>query len=387
MTRKLYEEDAYCWSFSANVISCTKNESSYSVVLDQTAFFPEAGGQPSDTGFLDNKCVTDVQITDGTIFHTIHEPLTPGSTVECSVDWERRFSNMQNHSGEHIVSGLIHSMFGFNNIGFHLCNGLVTLDVDGKLSATDLYAIESAANRVIYENRYVTAYYPSSDELLKINYRSKIEGFDNIRIVTIDGCDCCACCAPHVSRTGEIGIVKIINSYPNRGGTRIEMLCGTMALNDYNLIHSENVRISKLLSASRYAVDNSVEKMLNSIASKDQEIKRLKRELAYSQLDIYRFDNFVCAFSSVADYESLTYCLNNLLSRDDICFIFSEISDGSLLYILGSKDLDLHAFVAQLNAGFSGCGGGKANYAQGKLKGTRQRVLDFVKNALMSAEY
>lgn len=380
MTRKLYEEDAYCRSFSSLVISCTKNESSFSVVLDQTAFFPEEGGQPSDVGYIDEKYVDDVQIIDGTIIHTVHEPVTPGATVECLVDWEKRFSNMQNHSGEHIVSGIIHSMYGFNNIGFHLSDGLVTLDVDGKLSAADLQIIESAANRVVYDNRTVTAYYPTPDELLSIDFRSKIEGLDNIRIVTIEGCDCCACCAPHVSKTGEIGIIKIISSYPNKGGTRIEMLCGISAFNDYDLIHSKNVKISKLLSSSRYSVDDSVEKILSSLANKDQEIRSLKRELAYSQLNIYDCGEVVCAFSNVADYDSLTYCLNNLRLKFDTCFVFSEGSDDLILYTLGSRELDLKPLVAKLNTEFAGRGGGKANYAQGRIKGTRQEIIDFVKN-------
>lgn len=380
MTRKLYEEDAYCRSFSSSVISCTKTESSFYVVLDQTAFFPEGGGQPSDVGYIDGKCVSDVQIIDGTIIHTVHEPVIPGETVDCVVDWERRFSNMQNHSGEHVVSGIIHSMFGLNNIGFHLNDGLVTLDVDGKLSDTDLCKVESVANRVVYENRAIKAYYPTPEELLHMDYRSKIEGLDNIRIVTIEGCDCCACCAPHVSQTGEIGIIKIIGSCPNKGGTRIEMLCGISALNDYDLIHSKNAIISKLLSSSRYLVADSVEKLLNSIANKDQEIKSLKRDLAYSQLDIYDCGKVVCAFSNVADYDSLIYCLNNLQLKFDTCFIFSEASEDSILYTLGSKELDLKSFVSKLNAEFSGRGGGKTNFAQGRVNGTRQQVLDFVKS-------
>lgn len=383
MTKKLYEDDAYCINFSATVLSCTKNEASFSVVLDKTAFFPEGGGQPSDIGYIDGKRVSDVQLVDGTIIHSTHEPMTIGTTVECFVDWERRFSNMQNHSGEHIVSGIIHSMFGFNNVGFHLCNGLVTLDVDGKLSATDIYSIESNANRIVYENRSVVAYYPNHDELMNIEFRSKVDRLDNIRIVTIDGCDCCACCAPHVSKTGEVGIIKVADFYPNRGGTRIEMLCGIMAFNDYSLIHSKTACISKMLSTTRYAVDSSVEKMMNSLVSKDQEIKRLKKELAYAQLDIFCYDNYVCAFSGATDYESMTFCLNNLLSKNEVCFIFSELSEDSLLYILGSRGCDISDSVSRLNTEFNGRGGGKANYAQGKIKATRQRVLDFIKNDLM----
>jgi len=384
MTRRLYEEDAYCKNFSSTVISCEKNSTSYSVVLDQTAFFPEGGGQPSDTGYIDGKRVSDVQIIDGVIIHNVHEPVTPGAIVDCSIDWEQRFSNMQNHSGEHIVSGIIHSMFGFNNIGFHLCNGLVTLDVDGKISNADLYAIETAANRAVYENHSVTAYYPTPDELQDIEYRSKIDGLKNPRIVIIDACDCCACCAPHVSKTGEIGIIKLLNSYPNRGGTRIEMLCGIMALNDYNLLHSQNARISQLLSTTRYSVDSSVEKLVSASISKEQELKCLRRELAYSKLDIIRFDNYVCAFVKNVDFESLTYCLNNLLSQYEVCFIFSELSDSSMLYVLGSKKTDLRSFASRLNSEFSGRGGGKANYAQGKITATKQNVLDFVNDMFMS---
>ena len=385
MTRRLYEEDAYCKYFSSTVISCTKNSTSFSVVLDQTAFFPEGGGQPSDIGYIDGKWVSDVQIIDGVIIHSVCEPVTPGVIVKCSIDWERRFSNMQNHSGEHIVSGIIHSMFGYNNIGFHLCNGLVTLDVDGKISNTDLYTIEAAANRAVYENHSVKAYYPTPEELQGIEYRSKIDGLKNPRIVIIDDCDCCACCAPHVSKTGEIGIIKLLNSYPNRGGTRIEMLCGIMALNDYNLLHSKNARISQLLSTTRYSVDSSVEKLVNASISKDQELKCLRRELAYSKLDIFRFDKYVCAFVNDVDFEPLTYCLNNLLSQYKVCFIFSILSDSSILYVLGSQETDIRSYASRLNSEFSGRGGGKANYAQGRITGTKQDVLAFVNDMILSA--
>ena len=383
VTRKLYEENAYCKRFTAKVVSCTELDSAYSVVLDQTAFFPEAGGQSADTGMIGNKQVRDVQINNDIIIHILDDFLEPGATIECEVDWERRFTNMQNHTGEHIVSGLIHSHFGLNNIGFHLENGIVSLDVDGKLSAEQLQTIEAEANAVVYENRDVIANYPTQEELYDLVYRSKIKENDHIRIVTVDGCDCCACCAPHVSKTGEIGIIKIIDSFPNKGGTRIEILCGHSALNDYIKLHRINGNASKILAAGRYSVDESIKKVLASLANSEQEIKKLKRLLAYSQLNLHICGKCVYGFVPATDYDALTYCTNNLLKTYDVCCVFSEQSNNSFIYVLNSRESNLKPFVSELNKKFNGKGGGKNNFAQGKISGETKEIGSFVEKLLI----
>ncbi len=233
MTVKLYENDSYIKEFEATVISCEQTKDGYAVVLDKTAFFPEGGGQAADTGTLGNCTVNDVQISDGVVTHYTDKELNVGDKVIGTLNWDTRFARMQGHTGEHLVSGIIHTMFGYDNLGFHMSDKTLTLDPSGPLSAEDIKAVELAANKAVYENKEISVSYPTSEELERLDYRSKLDFTDGVRIVTIDGYDVCACCAPHVHRTGEIGVIKIIDFIQYKGGTRIEMVCGINALSDY----------------------------------------------------------------------------------------------------------------------------------------------------------
>ena len=214
-TIKLYDQDAYAVKFTAKVLSCRenieKNRTTYETVLDQTHFFPEEGGQSPDKGTINGVEVLDVQIKKDVIFHTLKAPLTEGSKVEGEIDWTHRFSNMQQHSGEHIFSGLVHGKFGYDNVGFHLSDQSVTMDFNGILSDTEVREIEQKVNECIARNIEIEVTFPSKELEKQLEYRSKIEIEDQIRIVTIPGFDVCACCAPHVRRTGEIGILKVLN--------------------------------------------------------------------------------------------------------------------------------------------------------------------------------
>ena len=210
MTEKLYYEESHLKTFKAKVISCEPCGEVYRAVLDRTAFFPEGGGQAADTGYLGDIQVTDVKEKNGIIYHTIAENIIPGTEVEGRIDWELRFSRMQQHTGEHIVSGLIHGRFGYDNVGFHLGEEVCTLDLSGPLTKEQLREIEYAANEAVFANIPVEICYPSKEELVSMEYRSKIEIEGQVRIVTIPGYDVCACCAPHVKRTGEIGLIKFV---------------------------------------------------------------------------------------------------------------------------------------------------------------------------------
>ena len=241
MTVKLYDIDSHLSEFSATVLSCENAVA----VLDKTAFFPEGGGQTSDTGYIDGVKVNDVQIKDGVIYHYLESDIEVGKTVECKLLWDERFRKMQNHSGEHIISGIVHSLYGFDNVGFHLSKAEMTMDFDGVLTREDLLKIEKLANAAVWQNVKFNCYYPESLENLE--YRSKLDLTEDVRIVEIEGYDRCACCAPHVNTSAEIGVIKILDFCKLRGGVRLFVKCGSDALDDYNCRYQNDLKISSLL--------------------------------------------------------------------------------------------------------------------------------------------
>ena len=221
MTEKLFYQDSHIAEFEAEVLSCTAAGAGYEIELDRTAFFPEGGGQYADTGMLGGVRVTDVQERDGRVLHMTDGPLDAGMRVTGRIDWEERFMKMQQHSGEHIVSGLVHARFGYNNVGFHLGTEDCTMDFGGVLTDEQLMEIEREANRAVWKNLEIEALYPTEEELKKLQYRSKIEIEGQVRIIVIPGYDVCACCAPHVKRTGEIGLIKLNHMQHYKGGVRV----------------------------------------------------------------------------------------------------------------------------------------------------------------------
>ena len=233
-TIKLYDIDAYATNFEAEVADCRKADQGFLVELDRTLFFPEEGGQSPDKGILGGQEVLDVQIDkEGTITHLVGQEMPVGKKVSGSIDWKHRFSNMQQHSGEHIISGLVNKYYQYNNVGFHLGPDEVTLDFDGTLTPGQLRAIEAEANQAVKKNFPVHISFPDADTLAGLNYRSKIELKGAVRIVEFPGYDICACCAPHVRQTGEIGLIKVTGIQSHRGGVRVNILCGDRAIADY----------------------------------------------------------------------------------------------------------------------------------------------------------
>ena len=248
-TRKLYYEDSHLVSFSATVLSCEETDKGFGVILDATVFYPEGGGQAGDTGFLGGVRVLDTQELGGNVVHFCAEPLENGVNVGAEIDWERRFLRMQQHSGEHIVSGIIHRRYGYHNVGFHMGSGIITIDFDGVIPAEELCAIEAEANRAVWENLPVRCWYPSPEELPGVFYRTKRALPWPVRIVEVPGFDSCACCGTHVKATGEIGLIKLFNVMGFRGGTRMEMACGQAALEMLNQAYEQNRLVSQAFSA------------------------------------------------------------------------------------------------------------------------------------------
>ena len=273
MTERIFYTDVCCHTFQATVLDCQpRKKKGYEVILDKTAFYPEGGGQPGDRGTLGGVHVTDTQERGEDILHLTDAPLEVGTQVTGTLDWNWRFSLMQNHSGEHIVSGILHRRTGANNVGFHMGNDAIIIDFDVELPPELLQEVEQEANEVVWKNLPVQVTYPTPEELETLDYRSKKALTGQVRIVTFPQTDTCACCGTHVVRTGEIGVIKILSVQKFKEGSRVEMLCGSRALTYLRDVFEQNHRISVALSAKPLKTADAVERLK---ADKEQTDYRL----------------------------------------------------------------------------------------------------------------
>lgn len=377
MTEKLYELDSYIRTFTATVLECVSHGGGYAVRLDRTAFFPEGGGQTADPGCLGGVAVTDVQIMDGTIWHYTTAPLTVGETVEGVLDWETRFSRMQHHTAEHIVCSIAHRWHGMSNVGFHLGSEDVTLDLSGELTREQINAIEDEANRVVWSNVAVTATIPSAEELAGLTYRSKKELDGDVRLVTIDGVDCCACCAPHVARTGEIGIIKLLDFIRYKGGVRIHLLCGKAALEDYRARYAQSAEISAKLSVKQNDLTQAVGRLVAEKDGYKLALREANRRLADSMVAaVEPTDKPVYFIGSDWDTDTMRRMVNGLTERcSGLCAVYAGV-DGAYTYVMGGSD-ELKTAAADMNAVLSGRGGGDNRQVQGRVQATAAEIAAY----------
>lgn len=382
MTEKLYYQDSHRKEFEATVLDCKEEKDGFYVVLDQTAFFPEGGGQASDTGHLNEIEVIDVREKADIIYHITKEALPIGSKVKGEIDFSERFSKMQQHTGEHIVSGLVNQWFGYDNVGFHLGKEKVTMDFNGELTNEDLRKLELAANEAVARNIKIQVTFPSKDELKELTYRSKIEIEGQVRIVEIPGFDSCACCAPHVDYTGEVGIIKLVGAEKYKGGTRVSMLCGFRALNDYNTKEQSVNKISVLLSAKPDGVYEAVANLKEEIRElKNQIIKLQDKQVANAVSNIAEDANIAILFEEELDMNAMRKFVNEAMEKcSGICGAFVGNDTSGYRYILGSKNLDVRTISKNLNDTFDGKGGGKKEMVQGSLFGTREGIEALLNN-------
>ena len=381
MTRKLYEEDAYCRQFEALVSSCCKVEKGYEVILEETAFFPEGGGQPADQGWLEDSRVTDVQEEEGIIRHICDKPLNPGSRVHGNIDWERRFLHMQQHSGEHIFSGTVHGLYGYDNIGFHMGKDFVTVDFSGLLSEEQIAEAQRRTNEVILQNVEICAEYPSDEALRALEYRSKKEIDGAVRIVTIPGADVCACCGTHVKRTGEIGPVQVIGSEHYKSGIRLTLKIGWKALEDYEEKHRSVKEISMLLSASP-------EKIVEAVLHQQEQLKEYKE--ANISLKQKRMDDLVAAvpegtrkailFEEGLNPVEIRILADRLVQKVQFAAVFSGKEGEGYKYVMCGKDMDIVSLGKAFNLALNGRGGGKNPMVQGSVEGSEEAVREFLEN-------
>ena len=379
---KLYDDSAYIKEFEAQVLSCQEGKKGWEITLSATAFYPEGGGQPADTGLLGNVRVTDVHEKDGQVVHYTDGPLPVGEMVRGVIDWDRRFQHMQEHSGEHLVSGLIHQRFGYDNVGFHMGTDEVTIDFNGVLEWGDLMAIEEKANGMIWENLEISAVYPEKDELDAMEYRSKKELTGAVRIVSIPGGDVCACCGTHVERTGEIGLVKFLSMIHYKGGVRISLLCGKRAVEDYERKRDQVQKISVLLSARPGEISRAVEKLKDEEAKLQEKLVAAYDKLIASEVrDIKEGDGDI--FILEPDFEAiqLRHLVNRLLEekKGKTVLALGGAAEGSFLYVLGSRDGDMRRLSRELNGLLNGRGGGSAQMAQGTFFATKDQLQAILK--------
>ena len=378
MTRKLYDLDSHRRDFSATVLRCDPDGARYAVVLDQTVFFPEGGGQPADTGVLGGARVLDVQLLPDAIVHYTDAPLAPSAQVRGQIDWPQRFRRMQSHSGEHIISGLIHKEYGFDNVGFHLGEDAITMDYSGELTWTQLMHIEQLANEAVYRNVPIRAEYPAPEQLAHMEYRSKLDLKEDIRIVTVEGYDVCACCAPHVSHTGEIGAVKILTVENFHEGIRLTMICGKRVMDYLNMVNDQNRQVSMKLSAKIGETAAAVARLQDENFRLKGQVNHMFDELCTVEAKNWEGAGSVLLFHEGLEADQVRRMADAVMQKcSGCCAVFSANGDGSYKYAIGEQNGDLRQFTKEMNAALNGRGGGKPFFVQGSVKASEDEIRQF----------
>ena len=359
-TKKLYETDGMLFSFRANIMETRETEKGYGIVLDQTAFFPEGGGQTADTGYIDDARVLDVQIVGGEIVHFV-DRLPAEKAVFCRLDADERFRKMQNHLGEHLLCGAIHKLYGYENVGFHLGADYMTFDVSGPMTAEQIYEAELLANGAVAENAPVRCYYPENVSALDYRAKSeKLEDVSEIRIVEVEGFDRCACCAPHLDEAGKVGLIKIVDAMKYKGGMRFWALCGFDALADYDHRLTEIRKVSALLSAKPTEIAEAVKSKLDEIGELKKTVGALKRELNAMKLaSIERTDENICIFDDSMDGNTMREFATGGMKKTSAVFaVFAGTDETGYQFVIGSEGIKLKARIPEFKSALGGkCGG------------------------------
>lgn len=377
-TRRLYYENVYIKEFDAEVLKCREGKNGYEIILDESAFYPEGGGQPCDTGSLGDAEVKDVQEKDGELIHYTDKALEEGTKVHGKINWERRFDLMQQHSGEHMVSGLVHEKYGYNNVGFHMGSDVITIDFSGVLDEEQLQEIEDKVNEKIWENTPVQITYPSGEELENIPYRSKKELTGQVRIVEFPGTDICACCGTHVTHTGEIGAVKFLSVVKFRQGVRVEMISGKRVIDYFSKIAKENSKVSVLLSAKPQETSKAVERLQEENFRLKGKILDMEEEIFKAEAEKWEGAGSVLIFKKNMEADSVRKLTDAVMQTCcGCCVVFSDNGDGTYKYAMGEKDGNLREFTKEMNQVLNGRGGGKPFFVQGSVSASEEEIRKF----------
>ncbi len=379
-TEKLYYKDPYLTSFDATVISSAPTDGGFLVILDRTAFFPEEGGQSADVGYIGDARVRDVYERDGRIYHVTDAEPVLGAVVSCRIEFNERYEKMKCHTAEHILCGIIHSAYGFDNVGFHLGSEEVVFDVSGVMDAQMISWTEAMANRSVAENHEVRAYFPSPSELEDLEYRAKLDIRENVRIVEIGTVDKCACCAPHVRFTGEIGIIKILGFEKHRGGTRIRMTAGLRALADYRARLAEIQKISELLCTPQSEVASGVERLVHENEELRFKIKSAAlRSARAAAADLSPTDGNAICYDPDFGMEELRELSKAAAGKVGGMLIALGGNEGDIKYVITSATCDLRAVAKEMNLSLLGRGGGRAEMLQGSFGAPLEKIKEYFK--------
>lgn len=379
-TEKLFRKDTYLKEFSAEILTCEEKDGKYETELNRTCFYPEGGGQNADIGTLGTAKVLDTRERGDKIIHITDAPLEIGATVEGKIDWMHRFSLMQHHTGEHIVSGIVHKLFKLDNVGFHMGSAMVTVDFNGELAPEDIEKIELLANRAVFANLNVAESYPAPKELAALNYRSKKALSGEVRIITIPGIDCCACCGTHVAKTGEVGLIKLLSPMRYKGGVRIGILCGERALKDYRQKDCDTAAISQLLSAKQQEIASAVERLIEEQEKLKQQLLSVQDKLFKSILkNIDTSEKTICIFQEeLTPNELRRFCTAATELRSGAVIALSGDDKNGYRYALGIKNGDARALSKSMHGSLGGKGGGTAQMTQGSLPCTKEQLENFI---------
>lgn len=372
---ELYYREPYTSEFDADVVKSEKVDDHYETVLSDTAFYPEGGGQACDTGTLNDIPVYDVQNHDGTIIHYTREPVDV-PMVHGIIDWDRRFTNMQLHTADHIFSGLVHKHFKYDNVGFSMGKHGVRMDFDGPISEEDIRKLELEANHVIWSNLPIRAVVLDSEKLKDLTYRSKKELSGMVRIVSIPGVDTCACCGTHVARTGEVGSIRIYSCEKYKGGVRVLMFAGRKALEEDNILAEQNHLISVALSAEPQKTYDAVKSLQEQLEENKKEINELNAELLSYKLSDFRDGSSLAVdFEKNADRKMMIRLANDLVDQKHIrtAAVCSKTENG-YAYVIISHSIDLKSLARDLNTALNGRGGGKSDVIQGSFQADEDTI-------------
>lgn len=382
---KLYENESYKRENQTKVIACETTDGKPWIRLEDTIFFPEEGGQYADTGSLyagqEEVKILDGQLRNGEIFYLTDRPLPAGCQVKCCLDWEKRFMRMQQHTGEHILTGVIHNHFGYNNVGFHLSDDSpVTLDLDGILTPEQIAQMELLANEIVYQNLPVTASYPAREELPELTYRSKIEIEGQVRLITIgeaeNPVDVCACCAPHVSRTGEVGLIKVISSQKYKGGTRLNILCGKRAFRYYQEQTEIVSRLARSFSTSMERICDCVEGQRKEIADLKCKVSEFAGKQLADRIAALPDEKHACLFVE-EEISAVTAkdCFNRMAEQfPGYVGLFMGNDAGGYRFQAGSTSADSRELMKLMKEKLDAKGGGSPQMVQGKTAAKKAEI-------------
>lgn len=381
-TQKLYYQDPYLREFPAEVLSCEAAGEVWKVVLDQTAFYPEGGGQPADRGVLKAAGreipVTDVHEKDGRVVHTCAAPLEAGAVVTGLLDWNRRFDHMQQHSGEHIISGILCRLYHCDNVGFHLGAESVTIDYNAEISWEQALEAERLANEAVWADRETEIFYPSPEELAALEYRSKKELTGQVRIVEFPEADRCACCGTHVERAGQAGLVKVLSCQKFREGVRMEILCGSRALRYLSGVYDQARAVGQRLSVKPLETGRAVERLEEELSAAKTRIAELEQTAFAAIAGEQKGRGDVVLFQSPMRPDSLRRLADAVgKACGGLGAVFSGEGEAWSYALVRADGADISSLVKNLNQTLRGRGGGRNGFAQGSVRASRGEIEEF----------